>query len=262
MTSQIQLKITWDGPVKGLEQHRVSLEAFGGALALLVAAVRRIASNLLSNAAEPAQSGRLAAAAKNVDILITETVKGSGGFETILEFDLPVSAQAELFSRLPENVGIELLAGIEAESAGTERNLAVRRYLQALPSGLTFQHYDLHENGRSIKNVKVGRMDLPKLLSEPLPSLFPVDGRVTGVGFEPRWEIKVRGENGSQVTASASEKQVNHALALRSEPVHALALNSEAGSRLLVLHRGAAVRPKPDVADIFDRWDATFRALA
>ena len=262
MTAQTQLKITWDGSVKGLEQHRVSLEAFGGALALLVAAARRIASNLLSNAAEPAQSGRLAAAAKNIDILITETVKGSGGFETVLEFDLGVFGQAELFNRLPENVGIELLAAIEAESAGTERNQAVRRYLQALPSGLTFQHYNLHENGRSIKDVKVGKMDLPKLLAEPLPAFVPVDGRVTGVGFEPRWEVKVRGENGNQVTAVANEKQVNQALALRSEPVRALALTSEAGSRLLMLEQGEAARPKSNIVDIFDRWDATFRALA
>lgn len=261
MTTQTQLEITWDGPVKGLAEHRVSLAAFGPALGLLVTAARRIASNAITNAMEPADTGRLAVAAKNLDIEITGIIEGSGGFSTLLTFDSPGSTQVEMFNQLAENVGIELVESIKAESEGTHRNAAVRNYLQALPQALTHQKYNLHDNGRVIRDVRIGKMDLPKLLAQPLPVFLEVQGRIAGVGFDPRWEVKVRGEGINQVVASATEPQVNTALEIRSSGVRALAISSAAGTRLLVLE-DKDKQERPSLDQIFDKWDVTFRALA
>jgi hypothetical protein len=262
MTGQTQLEITWDGPVNGLESHRISLSAFGEALSCLVAAARRIASNAISNAVEPAESGRLAAAAKNLDIEIAGVIEGSGGFSTLLTFQIPGSSQVEMFNLLAENVGRELVESIKSEAAGTHRNAAVRKYLQALPPALTFQNYNLHENGRSIADVTLGKMNLPALLVDPLPALIEIQGRVTGVGFDPKWEVKVREEGASQVTAAATEKQVNRALDMRSADVSALVVSSADGNKLVVLENESTRVDRPSITGIFDKWDATFRALA
>lgn len=262
MADRTELKITWDGPVKGLEAHRVSLSSFGPALALLVAAARRIASNTITNAVEPAESGRLAAAAKNLDIEISGVIEGSGGFDALLTFEAPNTLQAEMFNQFAESVGIELLESIRAESEGKQRNAAVRKYLQALPQELTRQEYNLHEAGRSIRDVRIGKMDLPKLLAEPLPSLVETKGRITGVGFDPRWEVKVKGEGVNQVTAMATENQVNKALEMRTRDVRALVVSSATGNRLLVIEDEEMQKNRPTLDQIFDRWDATFRTLA
>lgn len=262
MADRTELKITWDGPIKGLDKHRVSLNAFSLALVQLVAAARRIASNLPTNAAEPAESGRLAAAARNLGIEITGIVEGSSGINALLTFEAPNSSQVEMFSEFAESVGIELVESIRAESEGKQRNAAVRKYLQALPEQLTRQEYNLSDSGRSIRDVLVGKMDLPKLMLEPLPSLIETHGKITGVGFEPKWEVKVKGEGGNQVTAVATEKQVNMALDMRPREVRALFISNAAGNRLLVIEDKKMQTRRPTLDQIFDKWDATFRALA
>jgi len=262
MADRTELKITWDGPIKGLEKHRLSLNAFSLALVQLIAAARRIASNIVTNAAEPAESGRLAAAARNLDIEITGIIEGSSGINALLTFEAPDTSQVEMFNEFAESVGIELLESIRAESEGKQRNAAVRKYLQALPEQLTRQEYNLSDNGRSIRDVLIGKMDLPKLMLEPLPLLIESQGKVTGVGFEPRWEVKVKGEGVNQVTAIATEQQVNMALDMRSRNVRALFVSSASGYRLLVIEDERMQRDRPTLDQIFDRWDATFRALA
>jgi hypothetical protein len=262
MADRTELKITWDGPIKGLDKHRLSLNAFSLALVQLVAAARRIASNLATNAAEPSESGRLAAAARNLDIEITGIVEGSSGINALLTFEAPNTSQVEMFNAFAENVGIELLESIRAESEGKQRNAAVRKYLQALPEQLTRQEYNLCDNGRTIRDVSFGKMDLPKLMLEPLPFLIETHGKITGVGFEPRWEVKVKGEGANQVTAMATENQVNMALDMRSRDIRALFVSSTTGNRLLVIEDEKMQLRRPTLDQIFDRWDETFRALA
>ena len=262
MAANAELAITWDGPVKGLAAHRVSLNEFGDALTALVAAARRIASNLVMNAAEPAESGRLAALAKHIDIEIAGVVKGSGGFTTFLTLENPASPQAEMLNRLVGNVGRELLESIEAESSGTQRNAAVRKYLQYLPKALTHQVYDLREDGQSLKTVTIGKMNLPALMMDPLPSLVEMNGRIGGVGFEPRLEVRLRGEGGQQMVATATDKQVSQALDMRSQESRALAISDSGGTRLVLLERQPTDRKKLTLDEIFDQWDETFRALA
>ena len=262
MTARTELEIVWDGPVKGLADHRVSLTMFGQALDLLMKAARRIASQKLTDALEPADTGRLASSAKNLDIEITAVKQGSGGFATFLTFEIPDSSQALLFNQLPESVGIELLDAIHSEANGTHRNSAVRNYLKALPKELTRQTYRLHENGRPIRNVEVSKLQLPEQQS-PLPAFVLAEGRVAGVGFDPgRCEVRIKGEDGFQLSAAATARQVDQALGLRSQNVHVVAVTTAAGARLLTIETDTMRVKRPSLDDLFDQWEETYRALA
>jgi hypothetical protein len=264
MATSVQLDITWDGPVAGVAEHRLSLTAFGPALEKLLTAAKRIASNTVTKAAEPSETGRLAKLAHGIDIQIAGVVGNSTGVQGLLTFDAPANYQDRLFFSLPERTGLELLEAIESENAGESRNLAVRNFLRALPPGLKRQRYLLHENGRVIKDLDLGAVKVPDgMLS--LPYLQEIVGMVTGVGFDPgRNEVRVRTEDTANFTAMATERQVNSALELRHEKIRALFLHSEViGNKLLTLVTEESERPTfSDDEYIFEKWGRTFQELA
>ncbi len=262
MARSTQLRIVWDGPIESLLQHRVSLSAFGEPLSLLLAAAKRIASNMLSDALEPAKVGRLAKEAHQVDIEIDSVVGGSGGVATVMTFQAD-NAQQPLFNDLTENVGIALLDAIDAERQGILKNISVRNYLQSLPTLLTRQVYELHENGRSIKRIEFGSMRLPELPTE-LPYVVEIIGRVIGVGFEPgRPEVRLKSEE-EQIIVPATSEQVDKALEFRSTKVRALILkHGSFRTRLLKIEDDSLPRFRGDRETyVFKRWDGLLRRLA
>lgn len=263
MAEQVQLDITWDGPVNGLADHRLSLTAFGPALEKLLAAAKRIASDLVTKAAIPSETGRLAKLAHAIDIEVTGIKEGSAGPACLLTFDAPVRYQNSLFGSLPERTGVELLEAIEAESEGQMRNNLVRNFLRALPPALSKQNYRLHEGNRLIKEVKFGQLDLAEGMVS-LPYLQEVTGMVTGVGFDPgRDEVRIKTDDATHVTALAVVDQVEKALSLRHEKVRALLLHSEVGAKLLTLTDSESQRPVfSEERYIFEQWDHAFKVLA
>src|SRR5437762_775158 len=109
-----QLEIKWEGDAPGLAEHRLSLGAFGTPLTLLLAAVRRIASNTISMATDEKTTGRFADAARQLDVQIEKVIEGSSGISGICAFDPMPGAQAFLFFRdLVEQTTITLLTAIE-----------------------------------------------------------------------------------------------------------------------------------------------------
>ena len=168
-----------------------------------------------------------------------------------------------LFDDLPETAGTELLEAIESESKGILKNSAVRRYLRALPLGVYQQTYILHQNGRELKRVVLGKMTISDLLAD-LPYLSEVYGRVVGVGFEPgKNEVRIRSEDGHQLTLAASALHVDNALELRSSPVKILAVMQESGCRLLRLQEATHAWAVPSRQKaIFEKWDGLLRRLA
>ena len=266
MAKETQLEIIWTGPLPSLERHRVSLSAFSDPLCHLLAAARRIASNMVSDALEPADTGRLAKEAHQIDIEIGGVVGNSSGVSTFMTFqppDLGGAKQQPLFNLLTENVGNALIDALEAESQGNLKNSGVRRYLQSLPSILTRQSYRLHENGRAIRHIVIDAMHLPEALPE-LPFLCEVIGSVIGVGFEPgRPEVKFKSEDGALVTIVASANQVEKALELRSARVRALILRHGLKSRLMSMEDTSTppFRANPEI-HLFRKWDGLLRRLA
>jgi hypothetical protein len=264
VANQTQLEITWSGPLSSLERHTVSLTAFAEPLCHLLTAARRIASNMVSDALEPAETGRLAKEAHQIDIEIGSIRDGSSGVSAIMTYDPPnLNGQQPLFNSLTENVGIALLDSIESESQGFLKNSAVRKYLHSLPLLLTRQHYNLHENGRPIKEITVGMMRLPELPEEP-PFLTEIVGRIIGVGFEPgRPEIRLKSEDGAHATVPATAKQVEKALDHRTALVRVLILKNGAKTRLLRMEDTSVVRFRPDPEKyLFEKWGKLLQRLA
>lgn len=261
MIRQTQLEITWDGPIPSLAEQRISLSLFGPALNHLLVATRRIASNMVSKALEPAETGRFANEARQVDVEIAGVLNNSSGVSAVLTFQSP-DAQQPLFNQLTEAVGVEFLESIEEEANGHLKNSSVRRYLQALPYALTRQKYFLHENGRAIKTVVVGAMNLARI-GFNLPELREVTGRVSGVSFSPAPdEVRIRSDVG-HVTALASPQNVQRALDLRETVVRAVIVSEQTGDRLLSLEDTSLPRYRPDPEYfLFKKWEKALRELA
>lgn len=265
----IELKISWEGDAPGVREHRLSIGAFAPALAELVRAYRRIASNMLRNAASYAESGRLKDLANRLDIEI-QSVEGTNPLElaAVCTFDAPIEIQPPLWPvNIAERASKELLDSIEEESSGRPRNTAVRSYLKLLPP-LSKQKYELHDNGRVLHDpVIIDELNLTNPSLTDLPHLIQFAGSVIGVGFEPGIsEVRIRTEENETLRLLASPEMVEQALELRGTMAVGLAVKGNE-SRLLRLSPATGYRPfslTPELANeyIFQRWETLLRRLS
>jgi hypothetical protein len=260
----IRLSVTWEGDAPGIRGQRLSLGAFGLALTNLVAALRRIATNMVDQALDDRQSsiGRFTDDARQLDIEITELIKGSLGVDSLVTIATPAGETLPLFADLPEKATMVLLDAIDAERQGILTNSTVRRYLQSLPNGITQQTYGIYQNGDMLKKVSFGTVEIAKVPTD-LPSLAEYFGYVVGVGFEPgAFEVRIKPE-GEALTFMATPLQVDTALELRHARVRALAVVHGNARRLLILQEAHVpiYQSSRDVA-IFQRWNGLLRRLA
>jgi len=261
-----QLRIRFDGEVPGLAEHRLSLAGFGEPLALLLKALRRIATQIVGSAtdAEHPRTGRFANLARLLDIELISIEGGSSGFDAVVSFAHPPD-ELKLFADLPERSVTELLEAIVEESQGHLRNASVRRYLEALPKEVHKQVYDLHENGATKKHVEIGDLALTDL-PLGLPSLREFTGNVVGVGFPPG-KPEVRVKSGPVSTAlDADEPQVDTALQLRKDAVRLLGVDDGSRKRLLRIERATdqpfKMTHQSIENHIFKRWSNVFARLS
>jgi hypothetical protein len=263
-----KLEIIWDGEVPGLPEHRLSLDAFGPALNQLLAAFRRLASDIHLQARGPGQiagrAGRLAKEAENLDIQV-ETITGNSPVRLaarVVELSPP---PMPLIADLPERALDQLLIDIEREAAGYPTHHSVRSFLKTLPVGLVSQTY-IHKasDGRILRQVQIGAMALPAPIRGPF--LINLTGVVVGVGFEEgRQEVKVRADSREIVSFTATSEQADHAIDLRLQHVDVLAVAVEGGKpRLLGLTPGERLYPdEKQRADIvFNEWSGLLARLA
>ncbi|MGI5860712.1 MAG: hypothetical protein ACOX6T_01495 [Myxococcales bacterium] len=159
-----------------------------------------------------------------------------------------------------------MLDYIEAESRGQPRHVAARKYLAALPPGVTGQRYKLLHNGKCDKEIAIGELSILEL-PRPGPHLELLPAFVVGVGFEPgKSEVRLRHcSTGRLVTCSATAEQVEAAIGLRDRPADAMVLAGQK-CRLLWL-RPSDAQWQPPTADertelIFDKWGEVLRRLA
>jgi hypothetical protein len=260
-----ELKIKWKGYSPGLQEHRLSVGAFGDPLNRLLTALRRIATNIVGDAIDGRQSdtGRFANAARQLDLEITEVTGGSAGLNCVITFATPAGESMPLFADLPERAGTALLDAIDMERLGVASSVRVREYLRHLPVGITHQSYLLHRNGTSIKEVSFGEADLLEMPPD-LPHLTRQKGQIVGVGFEPgRTEIKIRTDDGRTINWAASPQQTEKALSLRGLEIAALGVVEEGTPRLLIL-RNADEPPAKSSRDVavYARWGGLLRRLA
>lgn len=257
-----ELKIRWDGDVPGLAEHRLSLSAFAQPLALLLNALRRIATQMVNTAAEP-ESGRFANVARWIDIELVKISEGSSGPDALVVFHNPPN-ELPLWQEIPTRATIEMLEALELESQGQIRNAAVRRYLKSLPREVHKQVYE-YTNAAAHKRVEIGDIKISDLPPE-LPFLRQTEGDIVGVGFEPgKTEVRIKTDN-IQLPLGATPEAVEQALKLRHERVRVISVHAATRARLVAMRRAADPAYKFDadaaMKHIFDRWGNVLRQLA
>lgn len=262
-----KLTITWDGNVPGLPEHRLSVDAFGDALKLLLIAYRRIASNMLREAvgAEGKADKRLRKTASWLDLQIVDVLANSSGIAAAGVLTVPPGESRNLFEDLSTRAGIALLEAIEAEAHGHLQSKAVRNYLGALPVGITHQRYKFSANGTTRKEIEFGDLELANTNGE-MPHLLEATGQIISVGFEPGEPfIQIDCEHG-KMRFSATAEQVESAISLRGRVVSAVAVARGKRARLLNVRLGSEeVEPLTSEQieeTLFVRWDELLKRLA
>lgn len=236
----VTLSIRWDSQVPGLSENEVSLIHFGPALNELLNALQATASAIVSAAEDPdygVRGGRRRKVAKQLDLRLQALEPGSAVLRMSVESGQSNETPMGFASNLPERTARQFVAAVRDESQGRPRSGVVRRYLRALPGGIS-QQYRLQRGGEVLDEVQV--LD-PQLVDAPaeMPSISDYIGRVVGVGFEPgQSRIKVRYSGGTLV-ADASRSQVEAALTMREQEVRIRVMERGKSSRCLLIRPAA-----------------------
>lgn len=267
----VELKIAFDGTTPGLEEHRLSLSAFGESLKLLLAALQRTASAILASASEDpeygSRGGKFAEAAKLLDLELAAVEEGSAAPSFVCTARAPGPYLPHVnMSRadLAEAAIERLVQDIEAESSGKARSPSVRRYLRSLPRGVNSQRYTATRDGKTLRDV---RFSTATLADPPrsLPRLIKVTGHVISVGFEPGQSFISLKVGTKTMKCSASVAQVESAINLRMGPVTATVLDSDKPSIVWIksAEQPADVPTLDDTIEhLHSNWKRTLEALA
>lgn len=266
----VELEILVEGDVPGVREKRVSLRHFGPAFRELEAAVRSVGSSIIVNAlGDPdygVRGGRRAAEANALDLELATIEDGS----LKMVFVCALAAISSQLNMLPlaEQTVEEIVHAIDAEAQGRPRNAKVRKFLGAMPAGLTSQTFICRVDGVERNRASLGAFQ-PKAFAATLPSLFSWSGKVSGVGFDPatRNEVWLKtADDGTNVRCVATPELVNAALSLRGKDVDALTVYDGKTYRLLWLRAVGTGLPESDAdaraKDLFERWGGVLRRLA
>ncbi len=265
----VELRITFDGTEPGLREHRLSLAAFAEPLRLLLLALQRTGSAIVSSALDDPSYGRrggkLAKDASLLDLELVTIGEGSAApsFLAVARTD-PTNPPSPLYSDLPARAVERLVRDIEAEAKGVLQNASVRRYLASLPAGVESQRYTARRDGTVFADAELGRATLPEVPRE-LPKLIQLRGSVIAVGFDPGTPFVSLRQDRRTLRCSATKELVDLAVSLRGGDVEATLLDSSE-PRLLALRSAEGPserRPLEATLALMDaRWGQTLARLA
>jgi hypothetical protein len=258
-----QLKIKFDGSVEGLADHRLELSAFGPSIVALVAALRRVASSMVTEAVEHP----VGAIAKGADLRVFLDEIGGGSLEMTMDVAAPplsIGQSGTLFDDLPTRTTEKFVRAIESESRGEMVSTQARRFLRSLPQGLKSQRYEVYSGPELVYSATIGDFTLPEE-SADLPMVIKTAARISGVTFEPSLEVRLDA-NGTKLNLAATTKLVERAIALRNETVTIIATANGNRGRLLWLDLSDALPTplSPEIRShhVLSRWEKTLAELA
>lgn len=280
MRVPVELKITYDGAEPGLAEHRLSLSAFAEPLKLLLAALQRTASGIVSQALEDptygSRGGQLAADAKLLDLELVSVAEGSACPTFVCTTRPSTGARAPhptlpgmelgtLQRDLAADALRKLLGDIDAERSGHLRNFTARKYLQSIPRGVTRQRYTATSDGEILADVEFSAAMLPTT-PQPLPRLTKITGTIASLGFEAGVTFIGLKTDARSLKCTATPEQVEAAVMLRAGRVVAAVLIS--GEKLTVVwlqSANASSDPPPlneTLRHLREDWSETLARLA
>jgi hypothetical protein len=260
----------YDGPEPGLADHRLSVGSFAEPLKLLLSALQRTASGILTSAlGDPEYGGRGGSLAREAGLLDIELIDigqacAAPRFVVVARRD-PREAQGRLaLDDLPARAAETLVRDLKAESQGKLQNAAARRYLGAMPTTVTRQKYAVFLDGTLLIEAEFGTPALAQLPNEG-PALLQEIGQVVAVGFEPGASFVTIKFGEKTTKCSASAATVERALDLRGDEVMAVVLITKE-AQLVSLRRAeeqlVAPSMKSTIEHLDTHWGEALRALA
>lgn len=273
----VELSVIYEGTEPGLAEGRLSLSSFGEPLRLFLIALQRTASAILSSSDNPEYGGRggsYKAEARLLDLEIQGTVHGSAGVVFACTAHVPPGGQLtiahsvpEVFERydLPALTAARLLQDIEAERSGRPRNAAVRRYLAAIPRGVSAQRYIAKCGVEILGDLHVQSFKLAEI-PEDAPRLLRFAGRVASVSFEGSAPHVLLKNPSRQVRCAVSAEQLDKALALRGKDIVAAVLHGPREPALLWMRPAESPAERPPLETtakhLLSDWRDTLTRLA
>lgn len=262
-----KLTIRWDGDTPGLRDHALSIASWNGALSTLLAAVRWSASSIVQNETNNpnygGRGGRLSNRVAALDLHIVAIRDGCVNIDMVPVF--PPSPQQDLFEDELARRALEHVVKCIGDEANSEpRSAPIRKFLRAIPEGVTSQFYRLEVDGEELITREISSTSLPV---EPtnLPALRRIDGQIIGVEFEPAQpRVKVR-SNGQTIQLSATPSQVEDAIKLRARPVTLMTVSGPAPRIIwLAPAESPPVAPpdEPRATQLIEQWEHTLARLA
>jgi len=258
-----ELDIVWDGTAPGLAEHELSVSALEKPLKLLLSAIRRVASNVIAGNSAGGTGGRYAGGAGDIDLRIQAVGHGCLDLSTSVVF--PERGQLQLVDddrSVEEETMKVLFEAIDAERRGISRSTHVQKFLRSLV-GVERQQYTARHAGRIIGELSFGTTSLPPE-PESHPFLAQYTGKIAGVIFGPKAEVRVQSAAGS-IRLQATDTQIERALELRGEQVRIRAINSDGVLRLISLDIDSppeSLSVERARAHVLTRWSHTLERLA
>jgi hypothetical protein len=264
-----RLNIVLDGFAPGLQEHALSLSAFGEPLYRLLLALQRIASGLAKDAIGEeygSRGGRHTAEGSSVDVEII-SVTGNSPLELgtrITTRFIPGLTPSLFVDELTDTTVERFLDAVDKESKGQPANKMVRSFLASMPTGVRIQEYTYWSDTGKTRTVTV---EDPELAPPPsfVPYIQEIFGVVIGLGFDPgKTEVRLKSDAGT-LLCSASPEQVEEAVNYRGAGVRALVVRG-GKNRLLGIWPPDVAIPVPgrEMAEeyLFKKWDGLLQRLA
>lgn len=266
----VELKISFDGNVPGLSQHRLSMSAFANALKFFSSAFQQTAKELLNDSTDDnssqLQPKRKTKRARRVDLELVGVEQGSA--VTVYEVVARPTSRQQLLNlrdddEVLKQIVTRLLRHIENAGQGKPCSTAVRKYLAELPSGIQCQRYTAARDGISFAEINIEHAPLPSNDTRD-KRLIQLRGNVVSVGFPPGHVFVCVKTDKRTLRCAATIEQVNEAIGLRNSPVAVAILDSDKPELLWIRSEGE--RPLPAVRETFEHtianWPRTLEILA
>lgn len=253
---ETRIEIRWDGSEASFANHRVSLAIWHEALAKLLSAVRRTASNIVTKGEQISVTGRVAEDAAAIDVELEAIGEGSTRLRAVVTTHRP-----DLFGTLPAETAQRFVQDLQKESRGIPANPTARSYLRLVPDSVTVQEYTVTQGDKVLAHVILGeRRDEEQVPN--LPASYRSRAVVTAVSFEPLG-VSLRFPIG-KVRATATREQVEFAIANHEVELTASVVSIDGKYRLVGLGRDSKPRlsPAASIEKITTDWSETLARLA
>lgn len=266
--AKIEFDILFDGEVRGLRHHRLSIAAFGPALTELQKALMRTAQAIIRRE-QAKRSGRFGRLPRQLDLELVGVTDGCARLHFAVTRKVDPRDSAVWLETLPQQALQELCEDIGKEAAGGDANEAARAYLNKLPDGLNRQRYVARVDGTTVAEVEFSSMEDIIAPDHLVGGLLRVEATLVGVGFEPGEpyvRVRVEGDD-HDWSVQATQSQVDRAITLRGQLIHLAAVKGaspKAKYRLIWLRAQALEVPDGEgrLELINERWHRVMKRLA